>query len=65
LVLGQGGIALAAEACASGIKQSQILVLEKGTTHNSAIRQLYPDQAFHVGTRPPRITHLIAEKLPE
>jgi len=41
---GPGGIALAAEACASGIKQSQILVLEKGRTHNSAIRQLYPDQ---------------------
>ncbi len=41
---GPGGIALAAEACASGIYQSQILVLEKGATHNSAIRQLYPDQ---------------------
>ena len=41
---GPGGIALAAEACASGIKQSQILVLEKGIIHNSAIRQLYPDQ---------------------
>src|SRR6266403_819335 len=41
---GPGGIALAAEACASGIDQSQILVLEKGGTHNSAIRQLYPDQ---------------------
>ena len=41
---GPGGIALAAEACASGIKQSQILVLEKSATHNSAIRQLYPDQ---------------------
>ena len=41
---GPGGISLAAEACASGIKQSQILVLEKGGTHNSAIRQLYPDQ---------------------
>src|SRR5260370_2149730 len=41
---GPGGIALAAEACASGISQSQILVLEKGATHNSAIRQLYPDQ---------------------
>jgi thioredoxin reductase (NADPH) len=40
---GPGGIALAAEACASGINQSQILVLEKGATHNSAIRQLYPD----------------------
>src|ERR1700745_118401 len=41
---GPGGIALAAEAGASGINQSQILVLEKGATHNSAIRQLYPDQ---------------------
>ncbi|MCM3900067.1 MAG: NAD(P)-binding domain-containing protein [Pyrinomonadaceae bacterium] len=41
---GPGGIALAAEACASGINQSQILVLEKGATHNFAIRQLYPDQ---------------------
>jgi thioredoxin reductase (NADPH) len=41
---GPGGIALAAEARASGISQSQILVLEKGATHNSAIRQLYPDQ---------------------
>ena len=41
---GPGGIALAAEAYASGINQSQILVLEKGITHNSAIRQLYPDQ---------------------
>lgn len=41
---GPGGIALAAEACASGINKSQILVLEKGPTHNSAIRQLYPDQ---------------------
>ena len=41
---GPGGIALAAEACASAINQSQILVLEKGATHNSAIRQLYPDQ---------------------
>ena len=41
---GPGGIALAAEACASGVNQSQILVLEKGATHNSAIRQFYPDQ---------------------
>src|ERR1700724_1017033 len=41
---GPGGIALAAEGCASGINQSQIRVLEKGATHNSAIRQLYPDQ---------------------
>ncbi len=41
---GPGGIALAAEACASGVASSQILVLEKGQTHNSAIRQLYPAQ---------------------
>ena len=41
---GPGGIALAAEAFASGIDPSQILVLEKGATHNSAIRQLYPDK---------------------
>src|SRR5258705_9356796 len=40
---GPGGIALAAEAFASGIDQSQILILEKGPTHNSAIRQLYPE----------------------
>src|SRR5678816_636227 len=41
---GPGGIALAAEAVASGIDPSQILILEKGPTHNSAIRQLYPEQ---------------------
>ncbi|HEU5238206.1 MAG TPA: NAD(P)-binding domain-containing protein, partial [Pyrinomonadaceae bacterium] len=41
---GPGGIALAAEAYSSGIEPSQILVLEKGATHNSAIRQLYPEQ---------------------
>jgi thioredoxin reductase (NADPH) len=41
---GPGGIALAAEAAASGIDPAQILILEKGPTHNSAIRQLYPDQ---------------------
>ena len=41
---GPGGIALAAEACASGLASSQILVLEKGQTHNSAIRQLYPER---------------------
>ena len=46
IIIGAGpdGIALAGEACASGVNQSQILVLEKGATHNSAIRQLYPDQ---------------------
>src|SRR5258708_18248562 len=37
---GPGGIALAAEAFASGLDQSQTLILEKGPTHNSAIRQL-------------------------
>src|SRR5216684_1706774 len=41
---GPGGIALAAEASASGIDPSQILILEKGPTHNAAIRQLYPEQ---------------------
>lgn len=41
---GPGGIALAAEAFASGVDPSQILILEKGPTHNSAIRQLYPEQ---------------------
>jgi thioredoxin reductase (NADPH) len=41
---GPGGIALAAEAGASGIASSQVLLLEKGPTHNSAIRQLYPEQ---------------------
>jgi thioredoxin reductase (NADPH) len=41
---GPGGIALAAEAAASGLDSSQILILEKGSTHNSAIRQLYPEQ---------------------
>jgi thioredoxin reductase (NADPH) len=41
---GPGGIALAAEAQASGIKQSETLILEKAATHNWAIRQLYPEQ---------------------
>jgi thioredoxin reductase (NADPH) len=41
---GPGGIALAAEAFASGIDPAQILILEKGPTHNSAIRQFYPDK---------------------
>ena len=41
---GPGGIALAAEACAVGIDPDQIHVLEKGHTHNWAIRQLYPEQ---------------------
>ena len=41
---GPGGIALAAEAQASGVSPSKTLVLEKWTTHNWAIRQLYPEQ---------------------
>ena len=41
---GPGGIALAAEAHAVGIDSEQILILEKGHTHNWAIRQLYPEQ---------------------
>ena len=46
---GPGGIALAAEACASGINQSQILVLEKGATHNSAIlyNEILPEFQKH------------------
>jgi thioredoxin reductase (NADPH) len=41
---GPGGIALAAEAFASGIDPKEIVILEKGPTHNSAIRQLYPEK---------------------
>lgn len=41
---GPGGIALAAEAQASGIDVSRTLILEKAATHNWAIRQLYPEQ---------------------
>lgn len=41
---GPGGIALAAEARASGFDPSRVLILEKGTMHNWAIRQLYPEQ---------------------
>ena len=41
---GPGGIALAAEATAVGIDSDQILILEKAHSHNSAIRQLYPEQ---------------------
>jgi hypothetical protein len=41
---GPGGIALAAEARAAGIDPSRTMILEKGTTHNWAIRQLYPEQ---------------------
>jgi thioredoxin reductase (NADPH) len=41
---GPGGIALAAEAQASGVDPARILILEKGSTHNLAIRQFYPEQ---------------------
>jgi thioredoxin reductase (NADPH) len=41
---GPGGIALAAEAQASGINPSETLILEKAAAHNWAIRQLYPEQ---------------------
>ena len=41
---GPGGIALAAEAQASGIAPARTLLLEKGPTHNAAIRQFYPEQ---------------------
>lgn len=41
---GPGGIALAAEATASGVDSSKILILEKAHTHSWAIRQLYPEQ---------------------
>lgn len=41
---GPGGIALAAEAQSSGIDPSKTLILEKGSTHNWAIRQFYPEQ---------------------
>ena len=41
---GPGGIALAAEAQASGLDPANTLILEKAATHNWAIRQLYPEQ---------------------
>nr|AIA13235.1 Pyridine nucleotide-disulfide oxidoreductase [uncultured bacterium]AIA13395.1 Pyridine nucleotide-disulfide oxidoreductase [uncultured bacterium] len=41
---GPGGIALAAEAQASGVDSSSTLILEKAATHNWAIRQFYPEQ---------------------
>ena len=41
---GPGGIALAAEAQASGLDPSKTIILEKAATHNWAIRQLYPEQ---------------------
>jgi thioredoxin reductase (NADPH) len=44
LIIGAGpaGIALAAEARAVGHDPSSVLILEKGTAHNWAIRQFYP-----------------------
>jgi thioredoxin reductase (NADPH) len=41
---GPGGIALAAEAQACNFNPDGIVVLEKGSTHNWAIRQFYPEQ---------------------
>jgi cation diffusion facilitator CzcD-associated flavoprotein CzcO len=41
---GPGGIALAAEAQASGVDPAGTLILEKAATHNRAIRQWYPEQ---------------------
>lgn len=41
---GPGGIALAAEAQASGVDPARTIILEKAPTHNWAIRQLYPEQ---------------------
>src|SRR5262245_19052162 len=39
---GPAGIALAAEARAVGHEANNVLILEKGTQHNWAIRQYYP-----------------------
>ena len=39
---GPAGIALAAEARAVGHEPSSVLIIEKGTQHNWAIRQFYP-----------------------
>lgn len=41
---GPGGIALAAEAQACKLDRNRIVVLEKGQTHNWAIRQFYPER---------------------
>jgi len=41
---GPGGIALAAEAHACNVDHTRTLILEKGTQHNWAIRQFYPDK---------------------
>src|SRR5207247_8593193 len=39
-----GGIALPAEAQESGIDPDRVLLLEKGSMHNAAIRQFSPNQ---------------------
>ena len=41
---GPGGIALAAEAAACDIRSPRTMILEKGSAHNGAIRQFYPDK---------------------
>src|SRR4030095_15620095 len=41
---GPGGIALAAESAACNIGSPRTVVFEKGSTHNWAIRQFYPDK---------------------
>src|SRR5436190_4421904 len=41
---GPGGLALAAEAHACQLESNRVVVLEKGRTHNWAIRQFYPEQ---------------------
>src|SRR5262245_26683126 len=41
---GPGGIALAAEAAACNVGSPRTVVFEKGNSHNSAIRQFYPDK---------------------
>jgi thioredoxin reductase (NADPH) len=41
---GPGGIALAAEAAACSLGSPRTVVFEKGSTHNWAIRQFYPDK---------------------
>jgi thioredoxin reductase (NADPH) len=40
---GPGGIALAAEAAACDLGSPRAVIFEKGSTHNWAIRQFYPD----------------------
>lgn len=41
---GPGGIALAAEAHACALDSARAIILEKGASHNWAIRQFYPEQ---------------------